>query len=598
MSPFFNGFVRSRGDGNLTPVISFKNLMIKINTFGLCATIPGRLFLGVRGLILDNSDSCSSRGRTTARSSKVEKFMTDNLSSASIPKDECNCYNDGMGRGNRHPATFFKVAIFFAWLLLFGLLLRRDIFISTIDPKETLLIEQAEREDYQGIYFQDRRIGYAVTTYSPHKDRTQTLEQRARMNLNVAGSINTIDLRLKALLGPDGRLRDFTFFFHSPFYRMQADGRVNGNRITYNLSTGSTAIHDSLDLSAPPMLSTSRQAYLLQRDLKEGQKFKIPSFDPLTLTGQDVVIEYRGRERVLIHDRVQNLHHFVEIFSGARVNSWLDDTGEVIKEESPAGFVFLKEPKFKALAGKAETPELLAAVSARLVGTMPRLDTLKQMRYRLQFPDDGSFQLNSGRQRYVDGLLTIDRESLSDFMTKNTPPSNTDAADLAATAYVQSDNPKIRKVADDVVAGRTGSLDRVKALAEYVNTHLEKRPVLGLPDALTVLNSGKGDCNEHAVLFAALARASGIPCRLVAGVMYFKEAFYYHAWNEVRLNGRWLSLDTTTNQLPADLSHIKFIEGGIKEQMRIGALLGQLSIEPLTDPVSRQPPVKETQPNP
>jgi transglutaminase-like putative cysteine protease len=76
---------------------------------------------------------------------------------------------------------------------------------------------------------------------------------------------------------------------------------------------------------------------------------------------------------------------------------------------------------------------------------------------------------------------------------------------------------------------------------------------------------------------------------MVAGVMFFKEAFYYHAWNEVCIDGQWLSLDTTINQLPADLSHIKFIEGGIKEQMRIGALLGQLSIEPLIDPVSHKP---------
>jgi hypothetical protein len=501
-----------------------------------------------------------------------------------------------MERGSRHPATVFKAAIFFAWLVLFGLLLKRDIFISTISPKETLLIEQAEREDYQGIYFQGRRIGYAVTTYSPHKDRTQTLEQRARMNLNVAGSINTIDLRLKALLGPDGRLRDFTFFFHSPFYRMQADGRENGNRVTYNLSTGSAVIHDSLDLSAPPMLSTSRQAYLLQRDLQEGQKIRIPSFDPLTLTGQDAVIEYRGRERVLIHGRIQNLHHFVEMFSGARVNSWLDDTGQVIKEESPAGFVFLKEPKFKALAGKAETPELLSAVSARLIGTMPPFDRLRQMRYRLQFPDDGSFQLNSGRQEYSGGLLTTHLESQAGLPSASQPACTAAAADLAATAYVQSDNPKIRQVADEVVAGSNDSLTRVKALAEYVYSHLEKRPVLGLPDALTVLNSGKGDCNEHAVLFAALARAAGIPCRIVAGVVFFKEAFYYHAWNEVCLGGQWISLDTTTNQLPADLSHIKFVEGGIKEQMRIGALLGQLSIEPLTDPPppAQLPPMKKT----
>jgi hypothetical protein len=503
----------------------------------------------------------------------------------------------------KHPSSLLEVAIFLIWLLLFGLLLNRDIFIKPIDSREISTLERAEREDYQGIYFQERKIGFVANVYHPNEDRTLTIEQQARMTLNVAGTINSIDLHLKALLGSDGRFQDFTFSFQSPFYRMQADGRANGNKVAFNLSTGSATIHDSLELSAPPILSTSRRAYLLKEDIKEGQKFKIPSFDPVSLTGQDSVIEYRGKERIFIHDRVQNLHHFVETFLGTRVNFWLDDTGDVIKEESPAGFVFLMEPKFKALAGRGEGPELLSAVSVRLIGTMPRFDTLRQMQYRLKFPDDGAFQLNSGRQRYSEGLLTIDLESPPDSTSGNKPTCSTRAADLAASPYVQSDHPKIRKLAVEIVADKTDNLAQVKALAEYVSTHLEKRPVLGLPDALTVLDSGKGDCNEHAVLFAALARAAGIPCRIAAGVVYFKEAFYYHAWNEVCINGQWLSLDTTTNQLPADLSHIKFIEGEIKEQMRIGALLGQLSIEPLQAPAelqsSRKPsPAKETPTSP
>jgi len=35
--------------------------------------------------------------------------------------------------------------------------------------------------------------------------------------------------------------------------------------------------------------------------------------------------------------------------------------------------------------------------------------------------------------------------------------------------------------------------------------------------------------------------------------------------------------------LPADLTHLKFIEGGLQEQVRIGALLNTLEIEPLGD---------------
>ncbi len=104
---------------------------------------------------------------------------------------------------------------------------------------------------------------------------------------------------------------------------------------------------------------------------------------------------------------------------------------------------------------------------------------------------------------------------------------------------------------------------------------------IGIPDSIATLDLMKGDCNEHAVLFAALCRAAGIPARIAAGVTYHKNAFYYHAWNEVCVGGNWFSLDTTVNQLPADLGHIRFVVGGTKEQIRIGALLGKLKIDPV-----------------
>ena len=59
--------------------------------------------------------------------------------------------------------------------------------------------------------------------------------------------------------------------------------------------------------------------------------------------------------------------------------------------------------------------------------------------------------------------------------------------------------------------------------------------------------------------------------------------FYYHAWNEVCINGEWISLDTTMNQLPADVTHIKFVQGETNEQMKIGSLIGNLKIEILVD---------------
>jgi len=154
---------------------------------------------------------------------------------------------------------------------------------------------------------------------------------------------------------------------------------------------------------------------------------------------------------------------------------------------------------------------------------------------------------------------------------------------LASTPYIQAGNQRIGEQVTAILGETRGDLARVRKLAAWVYANLEKRPVLGIPDALTTLETRRGDCNEHAALFAALARKAGIPTRIAAGVTYHAGAFYYHAWNEVCLDGRWLSLDTTKNQLPADVTHIRFVNGETDEQIRIGALLGRLGIEVVDD---------------
>lgn len=476
------------------------------------------------------------------------------------------------------PADWLKLLIVACWIILFILLLRRDIFIATIDLKELETIKQAESEEYQSIFFKNTKIGYVINRYLPGPDDDRLLMQDARMNLNIAGIVQTIELKLQATLTAANSLKNFDFSFHSPFYRMQAVGTVTGNRVDYRLTTGTNTILDSLTFSTPPLLATSRRAYLLAGGIKEGEKRRIPWFDPVSLTGKESVLEYRGEESVLINGRMQKLHLFIESFSGARVSSWLNDSGVVVKEESPAGFVFLKEPKFKALESVGESDEILAAVSVKTRGEMPGIDG-PAMRYKLELPAEGSFELDGGRQTFVDGILTVAREELP---SADAAPACQDmAAQLAASPYIQADSREIKELAGQITAGTDEPLTKVRKLATWVYENIEKRPVLGLPDALTTLAGRQGDCNEHAALFAALARAAAIPTRVAAGVTRQRDAFYYHAWNEVCLGDRWISIDTTTNQFPADLTHLRFIVGEMQEQVRIGALLGTLTIEPL-----------------
>jgi transglutaminase-like putative cysteine protease len=65
---------------------------------------------------------------------------------------------------------------------------------------------------------------------------------------------------------------------------------------------------------------------------------------------------------------------------------------------------------------------------------------------------------------------------------------------------------------------------------------------------MDVIQSKKGDCTAYALLFTTLARAAGIPAREAGGWLYMGDeyqAFGFHAWNEVILDGHWVPVDAS-----------------------------------------------------
>jgi len=96
--------------------------------------------------------------------------------------------------------------------------------------------------------------------------------------------------------------------------------------------------------------------------------------------------------------------------------------------------------------------------------------------------------------------------------------------------------------------------------------------------ATSVLKSRKGDCNEHTVLFVALARACGIPAEMCAGLVYMNDGFYYHAWPKVFI-GKWVHLDPALGQDIADATHFELVSGGLSSQAKIVLAIGNINIE-------------------
>jgi transglutaminase-like putative cysteine protease len=187
------------------------------------------------------------------------------------------------------------------------------------------------------------------------------------------------------------------------------------------------------------------------------------------------------------------------------------------------------------------------------------------------FPD-GFEALDGGRQKREGTRVTITRET-PPYTGSEKLSDDERWRSLAADSFIQTHEPEIREWASRIATG-TSDVEKAEAINHWVYENLTKSPTLSLPSATEILEQRVGDCNEHTVLFAALARAAEIPTRIATGLTYTSGQFYYHAWPEVYV-GRWLAVDPTLGQFPADPLHLRLLVGGIESQYQVLTLLGR-----------------------
>jgi len=193
--------------------------------------------------------------------------------------------------------------------------------------------------------------------------------------------------------------------------------------------------------------------------------------------------------------------------------------------------------------------------------------------------EEGALFLNGGRQSLKNKVLLIRRESVS-----NLPPQRSaervfkdGRTYLEPTPFIQSDHPEIQTKVREIVSPNDSDFVKANKLVQWVNENIQKRPVLSVPNALETLHHRVGDCNEHAVLLTALARAAGIPAQVESGLVYQKGRFYYHAWNVLYL-ATWITADSVMGQFPADVTHIRLVRGE-ERQIYLIRIIGTIKLE-------------------
>jgi len=112
-------------------------------------------------------------------------------------------------------------------------------------------------------------------------------------------------------------------------------------------------------------------------------------------------------------------------------------------------------------------------------------------------------------------------------------------------------NEDFRKIAEEVVKGKTGDLVRARALYDHIidrMRYMKYGDGWGKGDAVYACNARTGNCTDFHSYFIALARAVGIPARFAIGAAIPSErndggVDGYHCWAEFFAEGKWWPVD-------------------------------------------------------
>jgi hypothetical protein len=142
-------------------------------------------------------------------------------------------------------------------------------------------------------------------------------------------------------------------------------------------------------------------------------------------------------------------------------------------------------------------------------------------------------------------------------------PDRPSASHRRPSFVIDHDEPAVREL---LAAGRAalGPAPTVDRLTAYVHERLRQNMARGFDVASVVARRREGDCTEHAVLLAALLRATGRPARVVYGLALVPQPpgllAEGHAWVEHFERGQWrpadaalLGIDVPIVYLPLDV---------------------------------------------
>ena len=288
---------------------------------------------------------------------------------------------------------------------------------------------------------------------------------------------------------------------------------------------------------------------------------------------------------------------------GMRIKTWANDEGDFEMIEMPLGGLgtiqMYRSSKEEALQ-QVKPAEMFTNTLIVPSRPIPEPQKLKEAVYLLRtsagsgtpfISDVGQKSESQGNGVYK-VTVTLPVRPPAEAIFKDAPLQDPSYAPyLKPSPYLQSNDSEVMALAKQIAGTESNALTLAQRIQQGVYMKISKKNLgTGFAAAATVAKTLEGDCTEHAVLSAAIARALGLPSRVVMGMVYAPTGsmagnFGYHMWAEVLVAPNvWWPVDAAFGRY--DVTHIAMVKSPMDkagfESELVGPLLqvmGDLKIE-------------------
>ncbi len=426
--------------------------------------------------------------------------------------------------------------------------------------------EELLRDDWYAAYLGGQRIGHAneraVVETGPDGVRYRTT---VRQEFAIGRGEHVLRFLSETVILEDteGQLLEFEHTQQQGPTSQITKGRVEGDELI--VRAGASPRLTETRLPVPDGISPEAQRRLRRgKGFEPGTSYSIDVFVPEFVGhGVTVDVEVGAKEEVEVFGVtriLQRIESRLSVLPGLRPVEWVDAEGNPVLVRvpmAPGMDVELRLTTRAAATAPTEEVDIMALAVIRPEGVIERPEAAERVRLLVK-ARDGRADLSDipegphqSVERTPEGAVVTVTRARPPVRGGYTLPYDGRAHEhlLRANRWLEVDDALIQELSREALDDETDPARAAARIESFVAAYIEQKDLsLGMATAAEAARHRTGDCTEHAMLAAALARAAGMPARVVNGLAYVPMPgegglFGYHSWTEVYV-GEWLPIDS------------------------------------------------------